>query len=188
MAGPPKADGLVGILQGDIDRLQKSAQKLVESNAELKAAIAEEGDEDREFKTAIEVRAAAAAWDGTRPLPPRRCRNPLPLLPSHHLPCTYLQENIVVIAKHRAQIERLEQELRELRGGRQQLGGAAIAATEEGAAGGAAGAQQPSQPQQQGDSIAAVHGGGDTAMQDAAADEQQQAGQQQQQPGGGLWM
>ena len=177
MAGPPKADGLVGILQGDIDRLQKSAQKLVESNAELKAAIAEEGDEDREFKTAIEVRAAAAAWDGTRPLPPRRCRNPLPLLPSHHLPCTYLQENIVVIAKHRAQIERLEQELRELRGGRQQLGGAAIAATEEGAAGGAAGAQQPSQPQQQGDSIAAVHGGGDTAMQDAAADEQQQAGQ-----------
>jgi hypothetical protein len=79
----PKADGLIGILQGDIDRLQKSAQKLVESNAELKAAIAEEGDEDREFKTAIEVcsasparRRVAAAATPCRSSPPTICSAP----------------------------------------------------------------------------------------------------------------
>lgn len=108
------------------------------------------------------------------------------LLP-HCMALCHLQDNIVTIAKYRAQSERLERELSELRAGRHALGGEAIPAEEAaapaagstGAAGG--GGRQPAQPAA--DSGAAA----DTAMADAA--EQQAAGQQAQQPGGGgMWM
>ncbi|KAI7840333.1 hypothetical protein COHA_006115 [Chlorella ohadii] len=96
-----------------------------------------------------------------------------------------IEDNIVTIAKYRAQVERLERELRELRAGRHPLGGQAIPTDEAaGAAGAAAGGGQ-----QQGQQAAGGAAGSevDTAMADAP--EQQGAGQQAQQPGGGgMWM
>lgn len=49
-------DGHIRLLAAEVGRLHNAVQKLVDSNTELKAAIAEQGDdEDRTFKTAIEV-------------------------------------------------------------------------------------------------------------------------------------
>ena len=68
MAAPPEL-GLLRMLLSEIDRLQNAVQHLLQSNADLKVAIEEEGDEDREFKQAIEVTPPAC----------RRCRCPAAL-------------------------------------------------------------------------------------------------------------
>ena len=73
-------------LEAEKLRLENSVGHLERSILELKEAISSEGDEDREFKKAIE-------------------------------------ENIVVIAKSRARIERLDKEIGELKQGIQNLGG-----------------------------------------------------------------
>lgn len=85
----------------------------------------------------------------------------------------------MVIAKYRAKVQRLEEELAQLRAGRQALGGEAIPAGERPAA------AAPPQQQQQG--AAAVASGGDAAMPDAA-DPQQLPEQQRQQAPDGLWL
>lgn len=73
-------------LEAEKARLKNSVGHLERSIGELKEAISEHGDEDREFKKAIE-------------------------------------ENIVVIAKNRARIELLDEEIGELKQGIQNLGG-----------------------------------------------------------------
>lgn len=57
MAGAGEATH-IRVLQQEVERLHNAVAHLVQSNAELKAAIEEGGDdEDRTFKTAIEVPA-----------------------------------------------------------------------------------------------------------------------------------
>jgi hypothetical protein len=51
-----QAQGLIGILEQEIMRLQTSLDLLQQSNRDLKQEIAESGDEDKVYKTAIEVR------------------------------------------------------------------------------------------------------------------------------------
>ena len=102
-----------------------------------------------------------------------------------------MQENIVVIAKYRAQVERLQQELEELRGGWQQLGGAQAVPSQEPAAAQAAGPagqqaqaqQQQARQGQQQSSAAEAGSGADTAMAEAEGGLQQLAA-----CGGGMWM
>lgn len=56
MAGAAAEDGHIRLLAAEVERLQNAVAHLVASNAELKQAIEEEGDdEDRTFKTAIQV-------------------------------------------------------------------------------------------------------------------------------------
>ncbi len=150
----------VDLLQRDIDRLQNAIRHLLSANADLKLAIEEEGDDDRTYKQAIEVLAPFAAAIG-----PCLCSSNACLSFAH------VQENIVVIAKYRAKVGRLEEELQQLMSG-QQLGGVAIPA----AAGGAPDQQQGTAARDS-----------DTAMPDAAATPQQAA--LEQAPGEkGLWL
>lgn len=110
----------------------------------------------------------------------------LPLLPLPAPP--NLQENIVVIAKYRAQAERLESELAELRGGRQHLGAAQAIPTEEEAPPQAAAPQQ--QRQQQDNTVAGQAADATMAEADGQQEQQQQQHAEQQEPpgGGGMWM
>jgi chromosome segregation ATPase len=86
MAEAGTANALIEQLESDKATLENSVVHLQRSIGELKEAIATEGDDDREFKTAIE-------------------------------------ENIVVIARNKAKIERLETEIKELKQGIQNLDG-----------------------------------------------------------------
>jgi chromosome segregation ATPase len=86
MAEAGTVNTLLEQLEGDKARLENAVVHLQRSINELKSAIASEGDEDREFKKAIE-------------------------------------ENIVVIAKYTAKIERLDKEIKELKIGIQYLDG-----------------------------------------------------------------
>lgn len=101
--------GFVGDMQAERDRLALAIEHLARSQTALVAAIAEEGDADRAYKTSIE-------------------------------------ENIVVLARYRARVERLDRELAELRRGRQPLNGAAavpVAPADGGSGGGGPGAGAP---------------------------------------------
>ena len=95
--------------------------------------------------------------------------------PRHTPPRLTPQDNIVTIAKYRAQAERLEKELRELLQGRQPLDAHAVPTEEATAAAGGG--------QQQGGT-----GGGDAPMAEVAGQPQQQQQQQQQPNSGGMWM
>ena len=87
-------EAFIDELQGEKLRLENAAEHLQRSIVELKEAIAEDGDPDREFKLAIE-------------------------------------ENIVVIAKYKARIERLDKEIANFKKGFQDLSGqVAIPASE----------------------------------------------------------
>ncbi|KAH7619585.1 hypothetical protein Ndes2526B_g06563 [Nannochloris sp. 'desiccata'] len=89
MVEPGTVNTLLEQLEGDKFRLENSVVHLQRSISELKEAIASEGDEDREFKKAIE-------------------------------------ENIVVIARYKAKIERLDKEIEELKKGIQHLEGQVV--------------------------------------------------------------
>ena len=94
--------GFVGDMQAERDRLALAIEHLARSQDALRAAIAEEGDADRAYKTSIE-------------------------------------ENIVVLARYRARVERLDRELEELRRGWQPLGGEAAVPVPPDGGGGAPG-------------------------------------------------
>lgn len=49
------AEGLIALLERDVQNLQNSIDKLVESNQELKTEIKDGKDEDRIYLSAIEV-------------------------------------------------------------------------------------------------------------------------------------
>jgi hypothetical protein len=89
-----------------------------------------------------------------------------------------LQENIVIIAKYKAQIHRLELELQQLRAGRQPLGGQALA-TEDAPA--LAAETRRQQHQMQTEPLE------DAAMADVMQQPAEQP-QQRQESGKGLWM
>ncbi|KAL4432864.1 hypothetical protein ABPG77_008190 [Micractinium sp. CCAP 211/92] len=150
-------DGHISLLAAEVGRLHAAVQRLAASNAELKAAIAEQGDDEhRTFKTAIE-------------------------------------ENIVVIAKYRAQAERLEAELAELRAGRQPLGTAQALPTQDlttraaaAAAEGVCTQQEDNQQQQQQQGQSGQDG--DVAMGEATSQDWQASVQPAPKGGGGMWM
>ncbi len=98
MSGEGTVNALVEQLEGDKSKLENSVVHLQRSINELKDAIASEGDEDREFKKAIE-------------------------------------ENIVVIARYKAKIERLDQEIGDLKQGIQNLDSQVAVPATEAAAG-----------------------------------------------------
>lgn len=220
-------DGHIRLLAAEVGRLHNAVEKLVASNAELRLAIAEQGDDDdRTFKTAIEVgcKQEGCLARGMqqlrryRPSPTFHLATSLARLPlwaprevahehSRHSSCTLcypapttpravlrhaVQENIVVIAKYRAQAERLEAELAELRAGRQPLGTAQALPTRELTAGGAAPAAEGAGGQQAGGQHQEQQGqaGHDapTAGLASAGQEGGSGGRQAPDGGGGMWM
>jgi hypothetical protein len=97
----------VALLEKDLERLRNSVEHLLKSNDFLQHEIEASDDADREYKSAIEVSHCS-----------QRLMN---VMVSTYLFsdivsfCYHLQENIVVIAKQRGQIERLEKEIDQIR-------------------------------------------------------------------------
>ncbi len=209
-------DGHISLLAAEVGRLHAAVQRLAASNAELKAAIAEqEDDEHRTFKTAIEV---GMPGEHSWPAPQDECRRSggyvLCVRPINHTDMQKmlspqpwhlhafssccrpaLQENIVVIAKYRAQAERLEAELAELRAGRQPLGTAQALLTQDlttraaaAAAEGVCTQQEDNQQQQQQQQQGQSGQDGDVAMGEATSQDWQASVQPAPKGGGGMWM
>lgn len=97
----------VALLEKDLERLRNSVEHLLKSNDFLQHEIEASDDVDREYKSAIEVSHCS-----------QRLMN---VMVSTYLFsdivsfCYHLQENIVVIAKQRGHIERLEKEIDQIR-------------------------------------------------------------------------
>lgn len=111
------AEGLIALLERDVNNLRNSIEKLVESNQELKAEIIEGQDEGRVYQSAIEVRFMHQ--EGEHPItPPSDHTLTRPSL-FHFFPSfissPFPQDNIVTIAKQRARMEKLEKELTDIK-------------------------------------------------------------------------